>query len=252
MVGEAINIRNILKNKATITLLRNLSSADLTSVFTEGYDIVQFIGHCDHRGLKCQDGHVDLSNLDSNKTPIFFFNSCSSYLQGIKLLQKGSICGIAALYRVIDEEAIDVCVNFYQLLVRGYPVLMAYLGAKECSVIGKEYLFLGNGNFSLFEGNSSMPLYRLIKTRQGYTLSYIVAGPEKGLIQSYRDGSLPGLPDTGVVLDNVPLTFLMDDLSLPMGACIYEGKIYKSIHDAVLENLDDSCIPSARNYTYSS
>lgn len=252
MVSEAISIRNILKNRASIVLLRNVSPDDLISVFMEGYDIVQYIGHCDHRGLKCQGGYADLSNLAENKTPIFFFNSCSSYLQGIRLLEKGSICGIAALYRVIDEEAIDICVNFYKLLARGYPVLMAYLGAKECSVIGKEYLFLGDGCVSLFENNSSMPLYRLIKTRQGYTLSCIVTGPEKGLIQSGHDRTGPGLPDTGIVLDNVSVTAMIDDLSLPAGACVYDGKIFQSIRDAVLESLEDTCLPSVRSYTYNS
>lgn len=252
MFHEAIVVRDTLKNLATVTLHRNTLLDELTGIFAEGYDIVQFIGHCDNRGFKCPDGYADLSMVENNTTSMFFFNSCSSYLQGIKLLEKGSTCGISTLYNVIDEAAKDVSVNFYRLLARGYPVLTAYLGARECSVLGKEYLLSGNGQITLFDNGTNMPLYHLAKTGSRFTLTCILASPEKGLIYSAGEDDVPGLPDTGMVLRNVSLSSLVDGLSLPEGSCIYDGRIFNSISEAALDNLEQQPIPSVRSYTYTS
>ena len=252
MFGEIIALQDTLKSITSITMLRNVTCDELLGTFAEGYDIVQFIGHCDSRGFKCPDGYADLSMVENNITSMFFFNSCSSYLQGIRLLEKGSTCGISTLYNVIDEAAKDVSVNFYRLLARGYPVLTAYLGAKECSVLGKEYLLSGNGQISLFDKGASMPLYHLAKSGSGFTLSCILACAEKGLIYSAGEGDVPGLPDTGMVLRHVSLSALIEGLSLPDGSCIYDGKIFNSIAEAAMDNLEQQSIPSIRNYTYTS
>ncbi|WP_424357811.1 hypothetical protein [Methanocella sp. MCL-LM] len=252
MFGETIVLRDTLKSIASITMLRNVTRDNLLRTFAEGYDIVQFIGHCDNRGFKCPDGYADLSMVRNNTTSMFFFNSCSSYLQGIKLLEKGSTCGISTLYNVIDEAAKDVSVNFYRLLARGYPVLIAYLGARECSVLGKEYLLSGNGQISLFDKGASMPLYHLAKAGSGFTLSCILASPEKGLVYSAGEGDVPGLPDTGMVLRHVSLSALIEGLSLPDGSCVYDGRIFNSIGEAALDNLEQQPIPSVRSYSYTS
>ena len=154
MIHEAKIISKTLKGLASIELMRNLESKEVLAVFSKGYEIVQFIGHSDNRGFKCNGGFADLSDLKENTTSVFFFNSCSSYQQGIKLLEKGSTCGISTLYKVTDDAALDVCLNFYKLIARGYPVLTSYLGARGCSIQGKEYLLLGNGLTSIFSDDS--------------------------------------------------------------------------------------------------
>lgn len=240
MFREVIALRNFFRRRASLTLLQNISHKELEALFSCGYDIVHYIGHCDHRGFKCNGGYTDLSSVQNNNTPLFFFNSCFSYSPGAKLLDKGSICGISTLYKIIEEDAVDISLNFYRLLSEGYPVLLAYFGAKECSVLGKEYIFLGNGLTTVFGKRACMPIYKLVKLRYGYSLSCITASKEKGFIYCSGQDRSPGLADFGAVLENLPLCRLMDGLSLPDGACIFNGKIYDSINEAVLSNIEDS------------
>lgn len=233
MICEAKVVCETLEGLASIELLRNISPAELISIFSRGYDLVQFIGHCDHRGFKCSGGFADLSAVKENNTPVFFFNSCSSYLQGLGLLKNGSTCGISTLYNVIDEAALDVSVNFYRLLARGYPVLMAYLGAKDCSVLGKEYLLIGDGLITLFQGDSYQPLYRLYRSRHGYSLSCMTAGHDKGFIHEAAADGCAGLPDFGIVQNDIPVSSLLMGDQFPPGSCIYDGNLFNSIRDAV-------------------
>ncbi|CAJ35745.1 hypothetical protein [Methanocella arvoryzae] len=249
MIRETVAMRDTLEDLASIALMRNVTCDDIPCILEEGYDIVQFIGHCDHRGFKCQDGYADLSIVEYNRTPVFFFNSCSSYLQGMKLLEKGSICGISTLYKVTDEVAMDISLNFYRLLARGYPVLVAYLGAKECSVIGKEYLLMGDGQVSLFNAGMHMPLYKLVRSGSRFDLSCLVSSFEKGLVHCAESGS-QGLPDTGILLRDISLKSLIEDTHLPEGSCISDGRIFDSIADAVYEYIEYQSIPAIRNYNY--
>jgi len=251
MIHEAEVICTTLKGMASIDIMRNLPSDEVLAAFSRGYDIVQFIGHSDSRGFMCPGGFADLSNVKENTTPVFFFNSCFSYQQGIKLLEKGSTCGISTLYRVIDEAALDVCVNFYRLIARGYPVLTAYIGARACSILGKEYLLLGNGLTSIFSDNAYQPLYWLVKSRKNYSLCCFTASPEKGFINPARDGSGAGMPDFGVVLTDLTAGNLLEDRSLPEGCCIYNGTIFDSVSSAVSDAISSTSKCSVREYSYS-
>lgn len=229
MQSEARTIKDSVSGSADVHLHSDLTPDELLSFFSQGYDIVQFIGHCDHRGLKCAGGFADLANVPDNNSKIFFFNSCASYEQGAKLIEKGSVCGITTLFRVIEEAAIDVCTSFYDLLSRGYPLITSYLGARECSALGKEYLLMGDGFFSCFGNDQILPLYVLAKAPGGYDLKCIFAHLDRGL--SVMSGSAC-LPDTGYERKAIKYNILCREYGDAKGVCIYNGRIYDSIIDA--------------------
>ena len=162
MTKETSLLRELLDGVANIEIRADLGCADLLHTFSEGFDIVHYAGHCDRRGLKCRDGHADLSFVETCDVPVFFLNACTSYVQGVRLVEKGAVCGLATMFRLLDEAALDVCAGFYRMLARGYPVMTSYLGARECSVTGKEYLLIGDGFYKVFDGRDSfMPFYKL-------------------------------------------------------------------------------------------
>ena len=91
---------------ATMQVHWDIGVSGFSDIFSRGYDIVQFIGHCNERGFKCSDGFASVRDVEENNTPVFFFNSCSSHKEAESLIKKGSVCGVAALFRVLEEAAI--------------------------------------------------------------------------------------------------------------------------------------------------
>jgi hypothetical protein len=238
MTKETSLLLELLDGVANVEVRIDLGCADLLHTFSEGFDIVHYAGHCDRRGLKCRDGPADLSFVETSDAPVFFLNACTSYVQGVRLIEKGAVCGITTMFRLLDEAALDVCAGFYHMLARGYPVMTSYLGAWECSVTGKEYLLIGDGFYKVFEGKDSfMPFYKLSRSRLGFSVQCRLPGGDKGLIIHAGNGQ--ALADTGFELAGLKADDLPQLEEGLDGMCLYGSCLYDCVADAVQEALID-------------
>lgn len=238
MAREAQLLEGLLDGIAHVDVRMGLGCKDLLHTFSEGFDIVHFAGHCDGRGLQCRDGPADLSSVGTCNVPVFFLNSCSSHVQGTRLIERGAVCGITTMFRLLDEAAVDVSAGFYRMLARGYPIMTSYLGARECSAAGKEYLLIGDGFYRVFNGSSSfLPFYTLSRNGSGFSVRCRMPGGDKGLI--IRTGNGHAMADTGFDLSGLRLEDMRELGAGPDGMCLYGTSIYDCVADAVSAALID-------------
>lgn len=236
MEDETVKIHDILKDaSASIEIYSDMSVKQFTKIFSAGYDMVQFIGHCNSKGFKCADGFAKASDIQENNTPMFFFNSCSSHTEAIKLIDKGSVCGIATLFKVLEESAFDISKNVYTMLRAGYPALSALEAAKECSIEGKEYLLIGDGSYTCFNtGEFAKPFYKIIKNRDLFSLYCTVSNRDKGfIIGSGNDKN--DISDMGFEAHGLSISNLKELGKELIGYCVFNGVIYSSVRDVVQE-----------------
>ncbi|MDI6897715.1 hypothetical protein [Methanocella conradii] len=217
-----------------------LDVSGFSRVFARGFDIIQLIGHCDERGFKCRDGFAKARDIEENNTPMFFFNSCSSHAEAAKLVDKGSACGVATFYRVLEEAAVDVCRNFYLMLGAGYPAYMAIDAARECSVLGKEYILIGDGSYC-FGGDGLKPLYRISRHGEECTLSCTIGNVQKGyVVSTWSPEGKKMASDLGFETRFMSPEQLSAIAMKFKGFCIYNKSIYTSVREAAMKAAEDS------------
>lgn len=205
-------------------------------IFARGFDIVQLIGHCDVRGFKCSDGFARVDDIKENNTPLFFFNSCSSHREAARLVEKGSVCGVATFFRVLEEAAVDVCRNFYLMLGEGYPASVSITAAMECSVLGKEYLLIGDGSYTCFDGGDLKRFYKVTKHGDGYKLGCTMCNMDKGyVVASWFPDGKRAVSDLGFETRPLSREHLMAIAKKFKGYCLYNRNIYTSVEDAALK-----------------
>lgn len=221
-------------SSAAVKVHKDISISGFGEVFARGYDVVQFIGHCDSRGFKCSDGFARVSNIEENNTPMFFFNSCSSHMEAALLIDKGSVCGVATLFRVLEEAAMEVCKNFYLMLGAGYSALTSINAAKECSVLGKEYLLIGDGSFSCFDDGLLKPFYRIAGRGGKYSLQCTMDNYDKGYITSIGRSEGNATSDLGFETGPMGAGQLERIGRGLRGYCLYHRNIYRSVEEAAL------------------
>lgn len=158
MGEEQANVARIYKQRDDVPLetdiFQMVSRKELKEIFSAGYDIVHYIGHCDAHGFVCADGHLRASDIEGNNTPAFFLNACGSYEEGVELISRGSVCGVVTLFRVLNQEALEIGYTFARLLSSGFPICDAIALAKKRSLYGRDYLVLGNGMYTLMQGRN--------------------------------------------------------------------------------------------------
>lgn len=219
-----------------------------TDIFARGFDIVQLIGHCDVRGFKCSDGLARVGDIRENNTPMFFFNSCSSYGEAARLVERGSVCGVATFFRVLEEAAVDVCRNFYLMLGEGYPASVSINAAMECSVLGKEYILIGDGSYTCFDGGDLKRFYRVSRHGDEYTLGCTVCNTDKGyIVGSWFPDGKRAITDLGFETRSLSGEHLAAIAKKFKGYCLYNRNIYMSVKDAALKASQDELLPSNRH-----
>jgi hypothetical protein len=116
--------------------------------------------------------------------------------------------------------------------------MTSYLGARECSVTGKEYLLIGDGFYKVFNGRDSfLPFYKLSRNSLGFTLQCKMPGGDKGLIVRTANGR--ALADTGYEMAGLKANDLPELDGGLDGMCLYGCRIYDSVADAVKAALID-------------
>lgn len=241
MAGEACEIKKELAGaKCDVEVLYGAGVNEFSDAFSTGYNIVEFIGHCCEDGFRCSDGYAHASDVDENHTAMFFFNSCSSHAEALRLMEKGSACGIAAMFRMLEDAAMDVSRNFYRMFGAGYSALASLNAAKDCSVLGNEYLLLGDGTYSCFESEGARPFFEISHRDGGYSLLCTMDNVDKGsIVTSWHRSNKRPVTDLGFETHLLTSGHLLQIGRELKGYCLYGRRIYRSVGDAAKQLKND-------------
>ncbi len=140
-----------------ITVKHNLTTAALRAVLASRTDFLHYIGHIDNEGFECVDGTLDAAELDSVGVDAFLLNACQSYQQGMALIESGSIGGIVTLSDVLNRDAVTMGRAFAGLLNCGFPLRAALEIARGESIVGGQYIVVGDGGLAITQAESGTP-----------------------------------------------------------------------------------------------
>ncbi|WP_255149722.1 hypothetical protein [Halorarius halobius] len=155
-----------------VTLYEDLTADRLALVLESDIDFFHYIGHIEHEGFRCSDGVLDVASVDGVGLDTFFLNACRSYRQGMALIENGAIGGVVTLDDVINSGAVRVGKAMCRLLNRGFPLRAALTIASERSVVGPQYIVVGDGNMDLIQGESVVPnLVEVDRTDHGFDVA---------------------------------------------------------------------------------
>ncbi|MDX1744767.1 MAG: hypothetical protein R3324_02420, partial [Halobacteriales archaeon] len=157
-----------------IAVHSGVTAAELRTLLEEDIDFLHYIGHIDGQGFECVDGRLDASTLESTGVDVFFLNGCTSYEQGMSLIEAGSIAGIVTLQDVINSGAERVGNTLARLLNCGFPLRAAMTIARDESIMGGHYLVIGDGGIEIAQSEGGAPvLCRLEALGDYWKLDYL-------------------------------------------------------------------------------
>ncbi|UPW00256.1 hypothetical protein M0R88_17320 [Halorussus gelatinilyticus] len=147
-----------------VTVHRDLRTDELREVLAEETAFLHYIGHIDGSGFECADGHLDAAELDSVGAEAFVLNACQSYEQGMELIDAGSVGGVVTLSDVINSGAVRVGKTMVRLLNRGFPLRAALAIARDRSIVGDQYIVVGDGNVDVVQTESNVAMLCVVET----------------------------------------------------------------------------------------
>ena len=140
-----------------VTIKHDLTTEELHETLQEGCNFLHYIGHIDDGGFECSDGMLDTASLETTDVEAFLLNACSSYQQGISLVESGAIGGIVTLTDIPNTGAIKMGELIARLLNIGFPLRAALTIAREDSVLGGQYIVVGDGGMTVTQSLSQNP-----------------------------------------------------------------------------------------------
>jgi hypothetical protein len=157
-----------------VTICRDLTVEELKSELQTDCDFFHYIGHTEPDGFECTDGKLDVADLDSTGVDAFLLNACSSYHQGLALIEAGAIGGIVTLTDIINTEAVRMGECLARLLNTGFPLQAALSIAREQSILGGQYIVVGDGGMILTQAESRTPnLLEISPCEDGFAVEII-------------------------------------------------------------------------------
>jgi hypothetical protein len=141
-----------------VTVEHELTTAEFADVLGARTDFLHYIGHVDSDGFACADGRLDARKLDSVGVDAFLLNACQSYRQGMALIEGGAIGGIVTLSDVLNRDAVRMGRALAGLLDAGFPLCAALDAARDESIVGGQYLVVGDGRFTIAPAASGTPI----------------------------------------------------------------------------------------------
>jgi hypothetical protein len=140
-----------------VTVHRDLTVAQLREQLQRESDFFHYIGHTERDGFECADGKLDVATLEETGVDSFLLNACNSYQQGVNLIEAGAIGGIVTLSDVINTGAIQMGESIARLLNAGFPLRAALTVAREESVLGGQYIVVGDGGMTVTQAPGVTP-----------------------------------------------------------------------------------------------
>jgi len=154
-----------------VTVHDDLTTAELRTVLTTDAEFFHYIGHTEHDGFVCSDGKLDVTTVDSVGIDTFLLNACNSYNQGLALVEKGAIAGIVTLNEVLNDGAVRIGETVARLLNCGFPLRAALTIARGESVLGGQYIVVGDGGVTVGQTENGSPnLLYISETETGYSV----------------------------------------------------------------------------------
>lgn len=141
-----------------VTVHRDLTVAELRQVLNEDIAFLHYIGHTEQDGFECTDGKLDIDTLDETGVEAFLLNACNSYHQGLGMIETGAVGGIVTLSDVINEGAVHIGESVARLLNSGFPLRAALRLARDESILGGQYIVVGDGSMTVAQPASGTPL----------------------------------------------------------------------------------------------
>jgi hypothetical protein len=140
-----------------VTVHDDLTTAELRTVLTTDAEFFHYIGHTEHDGFVCSDGKLDVTTVDSVGIDTFLLNACNSYNQGLALIEKGAIAGIVTLNEVLNDGAVRIGESVARLLNCGFPLRAALTIARDESILGGQYIVVGDGGVTVTQSEGGTP-----------------------------------------------------------------------------------------------
>ncbi|SHH19791.1 hypothetical protein [Halobaculum gomorrense] len=104
---------------------RDLACDALRDLLADDHDFFHYVGHVDERGMECSDGFLDLRTLDETGVDAFLLNACTSYQQGMALVEAGALGGVVSLTDLPNSLATRVGRDLARLFDAGFPLYAA-------------------------------------------------------------------------------------------------------------------------------
>ncbi|WP_241431910.1 hypothetical protein [Natrialba chahannaoensis] len=101
---------------------------ELADVFAAGADFLHYIGDCDDDGVgfACTDGVLSSSALPTNEVGLFQLDATNAVGVARKLIETGSIAGVAGYQTAASERDITVTTTVGELLLYGQSLATAH------------------------------------------------------------------------------------------------------------------------------
>jgi hypothetical protein len=152
-----------------VTVEHGLTTDELADVISQRTDFLHYIGHVDSDGFACADGRLDARELDAVGVDAFLLNTCQSYRQGMALIEGGAIGGIVTLADVLNRDAVRMGRALAGLLDGGFPLHAALDVARDESIVGGQYLVVGDGGFTIANAPGGTPtLWDIERVEEGF------------------------------------------------------------------------------------
>lgn len=157
-----------------VTVAHDLTTDELADVLAARTDFLHYIGHVDGDGFACADGRLDARELDSVGVDAFLLNACQSYRQGMALIEAGAIGGIVTISDILNSEGVKMGRALACLLDAGFPLGPALGIARGESIVGGQYLVVGDGGFAIADAAGGTPiLCEIERTDDGFRVDQI-------------------------------------------------------------------------------
>ncbi len=159
-----------------IDVYHQTTKAELTDLLMEQSDFLHYIGHISDSGMQCDDGNLDTRQLSKVNTTMFLLNACSSYEQGMGLIERGSTAGIVTLAKVSNTTATKIGQSLIRLLSTGFSLQDALLVLNRVYLTGYQYIALGDDAVTLCQSKGIFVASNQITQGTGETFSIEMYG----------------------------------------------------------------------------
>lgn len=140
-----------------VTVHNNISTSEFKEVLATKSDFLHYIGHIDKEGYQCSNGKLDGSKIEESNIKAFFLNACQSHVQGLHLIESGSIGGIVTLGNVVNSSAVKVGNTIAKLLNQGFPLYGALDIVQNETLAGQQYYMVGDGRTTIAQSDLEVP-----------------------------------------------------------------------------------------------
>lgn len=141
-----------------VALYEDLDRESLADRLATDVDFLHYVGHISADGFHCPDGVLDAASLSTVGPDVFFLNGCESYQQGRHLIEGGCVGGVVTIGEVVDSGAATVGRTMARLLNLGFPLRTALALARRESIVGGQYLVVGDGNADVAATGDGAPV----------------------------------------------------------------------------------------------